>query len=141
MVVVTWQTIILKKDEYPFQRQLKDEVWAEISNYPSDRVILVNELKDGKTIVEILNKIIDKYKYFLENNINEVWNKETIENKLGRKLEESDYATGEKDWSKWDKKIHSLIEGNVEAEKLERDINNLVMELKKGLGVMLNELV
>tara|TARA_Y100000004_G_scaffold155323_1_gene179849 strand:- start:43 stop:528 length:486 start_codon:yes stop_codon:yes gene_type:complete len=70
---------------------LKDEIWEKISDYPSDMRIIERNLDKGLDIDDALEDVFDKYWDLNEKFDDEDWSKETIEEKLGRKLTPEDY--------------------------------------------------
>ena len=82
---------IWEKEYYDNDIYLKDEVWEKISDYPSDMQIIERELDKGNNIVDAVKKVIEKVKHFIDKKDDESWSKETIEEKLGRKLTPEDY--------------------------------------------------
>ena len=117
--------LLLKKDR---QVILKPEVWAKISDYPADMDIVQNALKQGKTIEEALLKVKEKFLHFSEKLDDEVWSKETIEQKLGRKLTNEDYEDNLRD-DKTNLSISDLIRNSPKALKIVREINNIQKDL------------
>jgi hypothetical protein len=112
---------------------LNDEIWAQISDYPSDMKILERELDKGNTIVDAMKKIIEKTKHFIDKKDDETWSKKTIEEKLGRELTPKDY---ERNMTFEDNAItmyaiSQLILNNPEAKELYEERLRLGRELSK----------
>ena len=122
-----------EKDYYNNNAYLKDEIWDKISDYPSDMTIIERELDKGNSIIDALKKIIEKAKHFIDKKDDEDWSKETIEEKLGRKLTPEDYEreTTFEDSQITNSAISQLILNNPEAKKLMEENRKLHKELSK----------
>lgn len=70
---------------------LKDEIWEQISDYPSDMRIIERNLDKGLSIDKAVEDVVRKYRDLIDKADNEMWDDETIEEKLGRKLTPQDY--------------------------------------------------
>ena len=122
-----------EKGYYANNIYLKDEIWEQISDYPSDMKIIERELDKGNNIVDALKKVIEKTKHFIDKKDSEEWSKETIEEKLGRKLTPEDYEreTTFEDNQITNSAISQLILNNSEATKLMEERIRLNEELSK----------
>ena len=112
---------------------LKDQIWEQISDYPSDVRIVERELDKGNNIVDGVKKVIEKTKHFIDIKDDESWSKETIEEKLGRKITPKDYTRnitfGENQIN--NSTISQLILNNPEAKKLMEENGRLSKKLSK----------
>lgn len=122
-----------EEDYYDNNIYLKDEIWDKISDYPSDMTIIERELDKGNSIIDALKKVMEKAKYFIDKKDDEDWSKETIEEKLGRKLTPEDYERENtfEDNQITNSSISQLILDNPEAKKLYEEITKLYEELSK----------
>jgi len=122
-----------EKGYYDNDIYLKDEVWEQISDYPSDMTILERELDKGNSIVDALKKVIEKTKHFIDKKDDETWSKESIEEKLGRELTPEDYERNRtfEDNQISNSAISQLILNNPEAKKLMEENLRLGRELSK----------
>lgn len=116
---------------------LKDKIWEQISDYPADMLILERELDKGNSIVDAMKKLIEKTKQLIDKKDDENWSKETIEEKLGRKLTPKDYERDRtfKDSQISNSAISQLISNNPEAKKLMEENLRLQRELSKIMSV------
>jgi len=112
---------------------LKDEIWEQISDYPSDMTIIERELDKGNNIVDALKKVIEKTKHFIDKKDDEMWSKESIEEKLGRELTPKDYERNItfEDNAVTNSAISQLILNNPKAIKLMEENSRLQRELSK----------
>ena len=112
---------------------LNDEVWEQISDYPSDIIILERELDKGNSIVDAMKKVLEKTKHFIDKKDDEYWSNEYIEEKLGRKLTPEDYKRTRtfEDKEIRGSAISQLINNNPEANKLMEEIEEKRRELSK----------
>jgi hypothetical protein len=81
----------MEESYYDNDVYLKDEIWEQISDYPSDMRIIERNLDKGLSIDKALEDVFTKYVELNEKLDSEEWSKETIEEKLGRKLTPEDY--------------------------------------------------
>tara|TARA_B100000282_G_C31435214_1_gene355364 strand:- start:46 stop:522 length:477 start_codon:yes stop_codon:yes gene_type:complete len=81
----------MKESYYDNDVYLKDEIWAQISNYPSDMKIIEMNLDKGQSIDKAIEDVVRKYRDLIDKADNEMWDDEIIEEKLGRKLTPQDY--------------------------------------------------
>ena len=112
---------------------LKDEVWEQISDYPSDVTIMERELDKGNSVIDALKKVIEKTKYFIDKKDDETWSKETIEETLGRELTSEDYERNKtfEDNMITNSAISQLVLNNPKAKKLMEENLRLQRELSK----------